>query len=193
MGLPIISAIAAHKLVAVLLVASLGVSGGAVAVSSNGHLSNVVGELSFVIKPSITNVTQVASLNLGTLVAGETGTQSSTAVVNFTTAGTYELQLEGLPVLQQVFTVFNVTVTTPSVTSTTQILLSLQHTSAPIVVSSAGPESLVVSLIYAVNNGPGIQRGITVSNAAFLDVEPGPVPVPVPQTGTTQTTGNGQS
>ena len=85
MSLPIVSAIVAHKFVAALLVASLVTSGGAVAVASNANHSNVVGELSFTINPSYVNVTSLASLNLGTLTAGQTGSQSSTAKVNVTT------------------------------------------------------------------------------------------------------------
>jgi hypothetical protein len=200
MGLPIISAIAAHKLAAVLLVASIGISGGAVAATGDGHLSNVVGQISFVIKPNMTNVTQVASLNLGTLVAGQKGTQSSTAIVNFTSSGTYVLQLEGTPLLDQVFAVFNVTVNTPTVVpppsgsvTSNVILLNLHHRSAPIMVSSAGPESFIVSLVFVVNNDPIIQRGYTVSGAPFLVVGQGPVPLPPPDSTTAHGDGNSQS
>ncbi len=189
MGLPIISAIAAHKLAAVLLVASIGISGGAVAASGNGSISNVVGELSFIIKPSSTNVTQVASLNLGTLVVGESGTQSSTAVINFTNAGTYGLALENLPVLEQVFSVFNVTVTGLSVASAGVVMLNFQHPSQSITITTTGPDTLVVSLLFTVSSGPTVQRGLTVSDSPFLALA-GVVPIPVnTPTVTTQVTG----
>lgn len=178
MALPIVSAIVAHKFVAALLVASLVTSGGAVAVSTNSHISNVVGELSFIIKPSQTNVTQLASLNLGTLVAGETGTDSSTAIVNVTSTGTYGMALENTAILHEVFGVFNVTITGFGGST---IVLSLVHPTQSVTISSTGLDTLGVSVLYAVSSGPTISRGITVSNAPFLELING-IPTPIPQT-----------
>ena len=93
MNVPLVSAIVAHKFAAALIIASLAISGGAVAEVSNGmHQSNTVGEMNFTINPAF-NVTSLASLNLGTLTEGQTGTMSSTATVNFTSAGNYTIGL----------------------------------------------------------------------------------------------------
>ena len=183
MSLPIVSAIVAHKFVAALLVASLVTSGGVVAVASN-H-SSVVGALSFTINPSYVNVTSLASLNLGTLTAGQTGTQSSTAKVNVTNTGIYDLGLVNTGILHQAFSMFNVTITG---LGSSPITLSLNHITQSANVSSSGIDVLTISVVYTVNSGEPIEHGITVSNAPFLELI-GTIPVPTPHTTThSQTT-----
>ena len=176
MSLPIVSAIVAHKFVAALLVASLVTSGGVVAVASN-H-SNVIGALTFTINPSYVNVTSLASLNLGTLTAGHTGTQSSTAKVNVTNTGIYDVELVNLGILHQAFSVFNVTITG---LGNSPITLSLNHMTQSANVSSSGIDVLTISVMYTVNSGEPIEHGITVSNAPFLELI-GTVPAPTPHT-----------
>lgn len=185
MSLPIVSAIVAHKLVAAVVIASLVTSGGAVAVASNtGHISNVVGALSFTINPSYVNVTSLASLNLGTLTAGQTGTQSSTAKVNVTSSGTYSITIVNTELLHDAFSVFNVTI---NGLGSTAIVLSFNHLSQSVTVSSSGVDSLTVAVLYTVNTGTSIQRGVTVTNAPFLEFVAN-VPIPTPVTTTHSTT-----
>jgi hypothetical protein len=185
MSVSIVSAIVAHKVLAALVIASLVTSGGVVAVASNtGHISNVVGELSFTINPSQVNVTSLASLSLGILTAGETGSQSSTAQVNVTNTGTYGIGLVNTGILSQVFSVFNVTISGTS--STNLIVLSLRHPTASVTFGSSGIDTLTISVLYSVNTGVQIQRGITVSNAPFIELVSS-IPVPTPQASTTET------
>ena len=185
MSLPIVSAIVAHKIVAAIVVASLVTSGGVVAVASNAnHISSVVGELSFTINPSYVNVTSLASLNLGTLTAGQTGSQSSSATINVTDTGTYGIGLVNTGILDQAFSVFNVTIT--GTTATTPIILSLNHPTQSVTFGSSGLDKLTISVLYTVNTNGPIQRGITASNAPFLELI-NTIPVPTPQTTTTHT------
>lgn len=184
MSLPIVSAIVAHKIVAAIVVASLVTSGGVVAVASNAnHISSVVGELSFTINPSYVNVTSLASLNLGTLTAGQTGSQSSSATINVTDTGTYGIGLVNTGILDQAFSVFNVTITG---TTATPIILSLNHPTQSVTFGSSGLDKLTISVLYTVNTNGPIQRGITASNAPFLELI-NTIPVPTPQTTTTHT------
>ncbi len=184
MSLPIVSAIVAHKIVAAIVVASLVTSGGVVAVASNvNHISSVVGELSFTINPSYVNVTSLASLNLGTLTAGQTGSQSSSATINVTDTGTYGIGLVNTGILDQAFSVFNVTITG---TTATPIILSLNHPTQSVTFGSSGLDKLTISVLYTVNTNGPIQRGITASNAPFLELI-NTIPVPTPQTTTTHT------
>jgi hypothetical protein len=188
MSLPVVSAIVAHKFAAALIAISLVTSGGAVAVASNGHISNVVGELSFVINPSYVNVTSLASLNLGTLTPGQTGTQSSTAKVNVTDSGSYGISLVNTELLHDAFSVFNVTiiVSGPVATPVTPVTLSLNHPTQSLTFTTGGIDALSISVLYTVNTGSSIQRGITASNAPFLELI-SVIPVPTPQTSTIHT------
>ena len=187
MSLPIVSAIVAHKIMAAIVVASLVTSGGVVAVASNAnHISNVVGELSFTISPSYVNVTSLASLSLGTLTAGQTGTQSSTATVNVTDTGNYGIGLVNTGILNQAFSVFNVTITGTTAT-TTPITLSLNHPTQSVTFSSSGLDKLTISVLYTVNTNGAIQRGITASNAPFLELI-NSIPIVTPTTTHTSTT-----
>jgi hypothetical protein len=165
MSLPIVSAIVAHKVMAAIVVASLVTSGGVVAVASN-H-SNVLGELSFTINPSYTNVTSLASLKLGTLTPGQTGTQSSTAEVNFTSVGMYGVTLVNTPLLYEAFSTFNVTITG---LGTSPVTLSLNHSSQSANVTSTGIDNLTISVVYTVSTGSGIEHGITAANAPFIEL-----------------------
>jgi hypothetical protein len=186
MSLPIVSAIVAHKIVAAIVVASLVTSGGVVAVAGNAnHISNVVGALSFTINPSYVNVTSLASLNLGTLTAGMTGSQSSTAKVNVTDTGTYGIGLVNTELLHDGFSVFNVTITGTTAT-TTPVVLSFSHPTQSVTFSSSGIDTLTISVLYTVNTGSSIQRGVTASNAPFLELI-NSIPIVTPTTTTTHT------
>ena len=172
MSLSIVSAIAAHKLAAALIVGSLAISGGAFAASANGnHQQNTVGEMSFTINPAF-NVTTLASLNLGTISSGQTGTMSSSAAINFTSTGNYTINLVNLPLLHRVFSSFNVTVTGLG----SQDNLSLSQPTQRINISSIGVYNAKVTVTYAVGDTNEFTQGLTVTNTPFLQLFSGQVP-----------------
>lgn len=172
MSLSIVSAIAAHKLAAALIIGSLAISGGAAAASTNGnHQQNTVGEMSFTINPAF-NVTTLASLNLGTLSLGQTGTMSSSATINFTSTGNYSLSLVDIGFLRSVFGSFNVTVTGLG----SQDNLSLSQPIQQINISSTGIYTAHVTLTYTVRDTNPFVHGTTVTNAPFLQLFYGQVP-----------------
>ncbi|MCL5068590.1 MAG: hypothetical protein M1368_09605 [Thaumarchaeota archaeon] len=167
MSVPLVSAIMAHKFAAALIIASLAISGGAVAEVSNGmHQSNTVGEMNFTINPAF-NVTSLASLNLGTLTGGQTGTMSSTATVNFTSAGNYTIGLVNTELLHSVFSTFNVTITG---LGSHQANLTLSHMWQTVDITSKGVYTLKISVVYAVSSNISTDHGITVTNAPFLEL-----------------------
>ncbi|MDG6923064.1 MAG: hypothetical protein JRN67_07220 [Nitrososphaerota archaeon] len=166
MNVPLVSAIVAHKFAAALIIASLAISGGAVAEVSGGmHQSNTVGEMSFSINPAF-NVTSLASLNLGTLTGGQTGTMSSMATVNFTSTGNYTIGLVNFGLLHSVFGTFNVTITGLG----NQVDLTLTHISQTVNVTSKGVDTLRISVVYVVSSSISTDHGITVTNAPFLEL-----------------------
>jgi hypothetical protein len=165
MSVSIVSAIAAHKLAAALIVASLAMSGGMVAASDGSHHSNVVGEMSYTINPAF-NVTTLASLNLGNLSSGHTGTVSSTAAVDFTSTGNYTIGFVDMGLLHHTFSSFNVTVTGLG----NQINLTLSHPSQTFKISSTGSDSLKISVAYTVSSLGSYEHGITVTNEPFLQL-----------------------
>jgi uncharacterized secreted protein with C-terminal beta-propeller domain len=172
MSLSIVSAIAAHKLAAALILGSLAISGGAAAASANAnHQANTVGEMSFTINPAF-NVTTLASLDLGTLSTGQTGTVSSSSTINFTSAGNYSLSLVDIGVLHAVFSSFNVTVTGLGA----QDNLSLSQPTQMINISSTGIYTAQITLTYTVRNTNPFVHGVTVTNAPFLQLFSGQVP-----------------
>jgi hypothetical protein len=175
MSVSIVSAIAAHKVAAALIMASLAMSGGVVAVANGNHQSSVVGEMSFTINPAF-NVTTLASLNLGTLSGGQTGTMSSTAAVDFTSTGNYTIGYVNTGLLHQAFSSFNVTV----IGLGNQINLTLSHSLQTFKISSTGSDSLKISVSYTVNSVGSYEHGVTVTNEPFLQLFSGMTP-PVPQ------------
>ena len=142
-----------------------------VAASSGNHQSNTLGEMSFTINPAF-NVTTLSSLNLGTLSAGHTGTMSSTATVNFTSTGNYTITLVNMGLLHSVFSSFNVTVTGLG----NQVNLNLSHPAQTVNVPTTGTDSLKISVDYTVSSAGPFEHGMTVTNAAFLQLLSGSAP-----------------
>lgn len=171
MSVSIVSAIAAHKLVAALIIGSLAVSGGMVAASNGNHQSNTLGEMSFTINPAF-NVTTLASLNLGTLSSGQTGSMSSTATVDFTSTGNYTVGLVNIGLLHSVFSSFNVTVTGLG----NQVNLTWSHTSQTVNITSKGTDNLKILVAYTVSGVGTFEHGMTVTDAPFLQLSGGVVP-----------------
>ncbi len=166
MSMSLLSAIFAHKTVAALIIASLAISGGAVAVSDGGHQANTVGEMSFTVNPAF-NVTSLASLNLGTVSGGQNGTVSSTATVNFTSTGNYTIGLVNTKLLHSVFSTFNVTVTG---LGSHPVNLTLNDMSQSVNITSKGVEHLTISVVYTVRSDLSTEHGMTVNNAPFLEL-----------------------
>ncbi len=157
MSASIVSAIAAHKIMA-LIIATIAVTGGAFAVSSS---ASTIGTMSFSVNSPIT-VTSLASLNLGTLNPGETKTMTSSASVNVTSSGNFTLFLQNRELIDEVFSSFSVNITG---LSSSPIVLSLEHP-AQVVSLVAGTYKVTVTVMLTVSTE--IEHSLTVSNVSFL-------------------------
>ena len=181
MSTSIASAILAHKFVLALLVGSVVVSGGAMAVENS---ANTVGTMSFTVNSSI-NVTSLADLNLGTLNPGQTASFSSSANVNFASTGNYTIFLTNEDMLRQVFSAFSVNVS--GLTKTGDIMLSLDHPWQEFNVTG-GSHSLGINVQVTVNNE--MSHSVTVTKASFLGLSTYP---PQEGYGQPQAEGHGES
>ena len=182
----IASTVIAHKFIVAILVASIAVGGGVVAVSNS---SNTVGTLTVTVNPGF-QITSLANLDFGNLGAGQTATMKSTASVSVTSAGNYTLFLQHKDLLQRLFSGFVVNV---SGFGSKVITLSLEHWWTEFNVSTTGTYKLSITVMVTVSNE--ISQSITATNLSFLGMTtfpPHPVP-PVPETGDHDDDGSGSN
>ncbi|MGI0079125.1 MAG: hypothetical protein ACRECH_05835 [Nitrososphaerales archaeon] len=173
----IASTILAHKFLVALAIASLTVTGGAVAV---GTSANQIGTMSFTVNSSI-NVVSLANMDFGNLNPGQSSTYTSSAKVNITSSGNYTLFLENGELIDQVFSSFNVNV---AGLGSSPVIISTNHPWA-VFQATKGVYSVTVTVLLTVDKEIG--HSISVTNAPFLGlstypphIEPMP---PVPATG----------
>lgn len=164
-GLPrimsaIASTIVAHKFLVAIAIASLTITGGAIAV---GTSANTVGTMSFTVNSSV-GVVSIANMDFGNLTAGQSKTFTSTAKVNITSNGNYTLYLENTQILDNAFSSFDANVTGLSAST---IMLSLDNPWARFNATS-GVYDVTISLRLTVNSEIG--HILTVNNSPFLGI-----------------------
>ena len=156
----IASTIVAHKFLVALTIASLTITGGAIAV---GTSANTVGTMSFTVNSSV-GVVSISNMDFGNLTSGQSKTFTSMAKVDITSSGNYTLFLENMQDLNYAFSNFNVNITG---LSSNKVMLSLDHTWAEFNASS-GVHDVTVSVGLAVNSE--IDHSLNISNTPFLGI-----------------------
>jgi hypothetical protein len=182
----IASTVIAHKFIVAILVASIAVSGGAIAVSNS---SNSLGTMTVTVNPSF-QITSLANLDFGNLSAGQTSTMTSTAQVSVTSAGNYTLFLQHQDFFRRIFSNLVVNV---SGFGSKVITLNLEHWWTEFNVSTSGTYKLSVTVMVTVSSE--IPQSITVTNLSFLGITTFPphhVPT-APETGDNDATSSGDN